>query len=416
MERPHALPIVLALALCLLLPGCSVARVKPETVRPKATVSGGFPIPAHVSLYVAPEQGTTDIRVIYGYGQQANLEPGRDMREASAAIARRYFRDVVDFAAETPTHFILRVSGDADLDMVWGNYVGRLEATLYSADGRLVAREEIRSDTLSAVVNDTNAFYNSYADAMRRFLDMLFTTQGEQLVADVKARQPALASFSAREMPAGIAIVGGGSGFFVNPAGDVVTNRHVVTRCLGLSVRHGEQDLPASIAWADRQTDIAVLTTRTPVTSHARIHDGATALRLGADVLTLGFPLPGVLASTPNLTTGSVSGLRGLRDDPDRLQMSAPIQPGNSGGPLIDRGGRLIGVVQSTLDVARIAAVTGDVPQNVNFAVGVPALRRVLDAAKVPYDTVATGDAPDRSAPDIADEATKYTVQVNCRG
>ena len=334
----------------------------------------------------------------------------------SIAIARRYFREVVDYAAETPTHFILRVSGDADLDVIWGNYVARLEATLYSADGRLVAREEIRADTLSAVVNDHNAFYNSYADAMRRFLDSVFTSQGERILADVQARQPVRASFSGTTMPEGVGIVGGGSGFFVNPAGDVVTNRHVVTRCLGLSVRHGDRDLPASIAWADATTDIAVLATRTPAASHARIHDGATALRLGADVLTLGFPLPGVLASSPNLTTGSLSGLRGLRDDPDRLQMSAPIQPGNSGGPLIDRGGRLIGVVQSTLDVARIAAVTGDLPQNVNFAVRVPALRRVLDAAGVAYVAVPSGETPDRSPPDIADEATKYTVQVNCRG
>lgn len=407
---------VLALALCVLPAGCSVTRVTPENIRPKATVSGGFPVPAHVSLYVAPSQGITNIEVRYGYGQRADLTPGLDMYEASAAIARRYFRDVVDYAAETPTHYVLRISGDADLDMVWGNYTGRLEATLFNADGTLLAREEVRSGTLSTVINDQNAFYNSYADAMRQFLDKVFAAEGERIAADVRARAPARPSFSGTAMPPGVSVVGGGSGFFVNQEGDVVTNRHVVTRCLGVSVRRDGRDLPAEIAWADAATDIAVLRTRTPAARHARIHDGATPLPLGVDVLTLGFPLPGVLASSPNLTSGSVSGLRGLNDDADRLQMSAPIQPGNSGGPLLDRAGRVVGVVQSTLDARRVASATGGLPQNVNFAIATPALRRGLDEAKVTYTAAPSDEVPARAPPDVADEASQYTVQVNCRG
>ena len=89
----------------------------------------------------------------------------------------------------------------------------------------------------------------------------------------------------------------------------------------------------------------------------------------GEQIVIYGFPLAGALASTGNLATGIVSALAGLGDDTSKLQISAPIQPGNSGGPVLDQSGHVIGVVVSKLNAIKAASITGDIPQNVNFAI-----------------------------------------------
>jgi S1-C subfamily serine protease len=63
----------------------------------------------------------------------------------------------------------------------------------------------------------------------------------------------------------------------------------------------------------------------------------------------MGYPLAGLLATTANLTVGNVSALAGLGDDARYLQISAPVQPGNSGGPLLDESGHLVGLLQQNL-------------------------------------------------------------------
>ena len=86
-------------------------------------------------------------------------------------------------------------------------------------------------------------------------------------------------------------------------------------------------------------------------------------LALGQSVVAVGYPLQGLLASSLNVTSGTVSALAGLGDDSRHVQITAPVQPGNSGGPLFDQGGNVIGVVTSKLNVLAIAAAVGDVPR-----------------------------------------------------
>jgi S1-C subfamily serine protease len=93
--------------------------------------------------------------------------------------------------------------------------------------------------------------------------------------------------------------------------------------------------------------------------------------------------LPGLLASEANVTTGTVSALAGIGNDTRFLQMTVPVQPGNSGGPLLDLEGRVVGVVVGKLDALKVASVTGDIPQNVNFAIKAEVVRRFLDASGV---------------------------------
>jgi S1-C subfamily serine protease len=95
------------------------------------------------------------------------------------------------------------------------------------------------------------------------------------------------------------------------------------------------------------------------------------------------------------------------------LQITAPVQSGNSGGPVLDQRGQVIGVVVSKLNALRIAAATGDVPQNVNFAINGSVVRAFLEANGVQLEPAATLGT-DEATTDIAEQAKQYTVLLEC--
>jgi serine protease Do len=110
------------------------------------------------------------------------------------------------------------------------------------------------------------------------------------------------------------------------------------------------------------------------------------------------------LASTGNVTTGVVTALAGPLDDPHQIQISAPLQPGNGGGPVLDASGFLIGIV-----VSRLNSVRGGLPQNVNFAIKASTAANFLDAHRIAYRS-ATGERSD-----IVEQARDFSVQVLCQ-
>ena len=92
-------------------------------------------------------------------------------------------------------------------------------------------------------------------------------------------------------------------------------------------------------------------------------------LRLGQEIFTLGYPLGEFLGKSVKLSTGDISSLYGIQDDPRLIQISNPIQPGNSGGPLLNENGEIVGVVVSTLNARYFYENESIIPQNVNFAI-----------------------------------------------
>jgi S1-C subfamily serine protease len=126
----------------------------------------------------------------------------------------------------------------------------------------------------------------------------------------------------------------------------------------------------------------------------------------------VGYPLRGLLASEANVSTGAVSALAGPGDDRRLIQITAPVQPGNSGGPVLDAAGNVVGVVVAKLDAIKIARSTGDIPQNVNFAVSAGTARAFLDAEGAPYETAPSDNTMEPV--EVAAAARKFTVLVEC--
>lgn len=128
-------------------------------------------------------------------------------------------------------------------------------------------------------------------------------------------------------------------------------------------------------------------------------------------MVVVGFPLHGLLASEANVTTGTISALAGLGNDTRFLQITAAVQPGNSGGPLLDQSCNIGGVV-SKLDTMRIAKATGDIPQNINFAINGTVAKAFLDATSVEYETSASSNS--MGAAEIGAAAKKFTLLLEC--
>ena len=203
-----------------------------------------------------------------------------------------------------------------------------------------------------------------------------------------------------------------GTGFVV--ARDrVLTNHHVIDGCNAITIRTADgRSLPATMpARVDVQRDLALLAV--PNDPGPVIAFRANPVRRGESVVTYGFPLAGLLAAGPTLTTGEVSALAGLANNEQHFQISAPVQQGNSGGPLLDRQGNVMGVIVSKLTAQRIAQRTGDIPQNVNFAVkGTEALGFLRRAGVEP--TLRESAPTELSAAEVGERAHPSTVFIRC--
>ena len=203
-----------------------------------------------------------------------------------------------------------------------------------------------------------------------------------------------------------------GTGFVV--ARDrVLTNHHVIDGCNAITIRTANgRTLPATMpARVDVQRDLALLAV--PNDPGPILPFRANPVRRGESVVTYGFPLAGLLAAGPTLTTGEVSALAGLANNEQHFQISAPVQQGNSGGPLLDRQGHVMGVIVSKLNAQRIAQRTGDIPQNVNFAVkGTEALGFLRRAGVEP--TLRESAPTELSAAEVGERAHASTVFIRC--
>jgi V8-like Glu-specific endopeptidase len=230
-----------------------------------------------------------------------------------------------------------------------------------------------------------------------------------------------------------------GSGFFVSKLGHIITNQHVVSDCKEVTVGDSAlKQVAATVLETDRRNDLALLKISSTVMASAETKsliqklgisiepksDGSSIplsssglmraedVELGEDLLVAGYPYGKVFSDTIKVTKGIVSANRGLGDDTGQFQMDAAVQPGNSGGPIYDDNGNIVGVVVSQLNKMKFAKSVGSIPENVNFGIKASTVRQFLSASGLP--TKWSSRTKSMSTKDLAKIAKMQTVMVMC--
>jgi S1-C subfamily serine protease len=224
---------------------------------------------------------------------------------------------------------------------------------------------------------------------------------------------------------------GSGSGFFVSKMGHVITNAHVVKNCNKVTIGdNANKQVPAELINTDRSNDLALLKLSTlemasaesqsliqklgivivPLAANGLLRN--EDVRLGEKVLVAGYPFGDVFSNTIKVTSGIVSATRGAGDDSGQFQLDAAVQPGNSGGPIYDSGGNIVGVVISQLDKLKMAKAIGSLPENVNFGIKASTVRQFLISSGLPSKK--SERTEEKSTEQLAEIAKNQALMVMC--
>lgn len=203
-----------------------------------------------------------------------------------------------------------------------------------------------------------------------------------------------------RETPAAIATAG--TCFAVSADGLLLTAYHVVKDSKSIIVRfEKEEQYRATVEVSSQTTDLAVLRISRPSSEYLSL--ATEDPELGEPVFTIGYAAENLFGEAARLTDGSISALGGPGGDASLVQISSPVHPGNSGGPLVTEKGEVVGIVVSTVNPAVFLKETGSLPQNINFA------------TKAKYAALLWKGGPHRPPSRSRSEAIKRTQRALCR-
>ena len=200
------------------------------------------------------------------------------------------------------------------------------------------------------------------------------------------------------------------TGFFVTEDGYLVTNFHVVKEAGEIFLITPAGTIPAEAIKVDEASDLALLKA-TGKFSALPIADGHK-IKLGSPVMTVGFPDPSLLGFSAKFARGDIAGLTGVQDDPVCFQISVPIQPGNSGGALLDGCGNVVGIVSRGLDKKQALDCNGNVLEIVNYAVKSQYLLRLLASVPEVASKLKPPGTEEKKSEDISSSAEKASVMI----
>ena len=257
------------------------------------------------------------------------------------------------------------------------------------------------SDALSAIKGRGVIPQDSYCSTGRKYLSIVWSTSVS--ASDAPPPQP-------EQTPDALAQTersGSGTGFFIDLEGHVMTNSHVIAGCRTITVEGRTTKLISQ----SESFDLAILRVDGMSDDHAFLSFSYGPARLNSDITVAGFPLYPVLGGL-NITRGSISAMEGMFGDTATMQITAPVQPGNSGGPIVNQNGEVVGIVVSKLNAGFMQKVTGDIPQNVNFGIRGPIGQMFAEMNGVNIGTQSTEGplAPE----DLAEKLALATVLVQC--
>ena len=201
-----------------------------------------------------------------------------------------------------------------------------------------------------------------------------------------------------------------GTGFFITDDGYLISNYHVVKDATKVRLLTGAGLIDAKVVQVDAANDLALLKadgkfSPLPISS-------SRSAQLGGTVATVGFPDIGLQGFAPKLAKGEIASLSGAGDDPRYFQISAPVQPGNSGGALVDERGNVIGIVSAKLDAGAALAASGALPENVNYAVKSSLLLSFLESVPDVSAKLKSPNTKDEKFEDVVKSAQDAAVLV----
>ncbi len=200
-----------------------------------------------------------------------------------------------------------------------------------------------------------------------------------------------------------------GSGFFISEKGHIITNNHVIEGCSRVKTFIDGTEIEAKKIAADRANDLALLKVdQKPAHVFPLSSNNPEILQ---DVYVAGFPFGEAVSSSIKVTRGIVSAEAGLENNYSEIQIDAAIQPGNSGGPIVDEFGNILGVAVAKLDLEKIIEDYGVIPENVNFGVKVSAVKNLLEGNGI---NALPSSSEEISKTSLGKNLTKGTVHLSC--
>ena len=269
-----------------------------------------------------------------------------------------------------------------------GHSVGQRDLAYLHANGIGLEKDLVQAYKWWKLASDAgDAASTESIEQIRPLMTQIQIQRAEKLVARItgsgkQVRAPPSSFATTPATPSSqTQLIGNGTGFFITNDGFLITNHHVVEKGVELKVKvESGAELPAKVVKLDKINDLALLKVQgnfKPMPLRA-----SSEIELGDPVFTIGFPNVMYQGFSPKLTQGSVNSLAGIRDDTRYFQISAPVQPGNSGGALVDEFGNVIGVVSMRLNAKKMLEEGGFIPQNVNYAIKGSVVLRFLSEKK----------------------------------
>ncbi len=229
--------------------------------------------------------------------------------------------------------------------------------------------------------------------------------QAQELAREFKPRKKSLNNSTSPENP-----TASGSGFFITDDGYLISNYHVVKDATKVRLLTSAGLIDAKVVQVDAANDLALLKADgrfapLPIAASRTVNLGGTAA-------TVGFPDIGLQGFAPKLAKGEIASLSGAGDDPRYFQISVPVQPGNSGGALVDDRGNVIGIVSAKLDASAALAASGALPENVNYAIKSSLLLSFLESVPAVSAKLKAPITADRKFEDVVKSAQDAAVLV----
>ena len=203
--------------------------------------------------------------------------------------------------------------------------------------------------------------------------------------------------------------VASGTGFFINKSGHIVSNNHVIDSCQTVKIHYDGIASPVTILATDRVNDLSLMKSKVNPKDYFSV--STTDASLLDEIYVAGYPFGKAISSSVKVTKGVVSALTGLGNNYSNIQIDAALQPGNSGGPIINKKGNVVGVAVAKLDYKAVIEDFGAIPEGTNFGIKSSTVQQFIKANNV---SSKTGGYREMSTQDIGTKIQKATVYLDC--